>query len=151
MTMFTGIGYQEYKSRRVLVENLRPSDIERAGNERFILYFGRAHVIDHTTGVVARGPLKIGRGKFATALMRGRNQPGIDFRLYAEIVVDSNDATNDAEYIAKSLFEKSHKPMSQNQQECYDIEDDKIPDCVDGVVAKLRATHHNVLEVNLFT
>jgi len=150
MTTFFGIGYQEYRNKRVLNEGLRSSDIERAGYEKFILYFGRAHVVDHETGTLARGPLKIGRGKFATALMRGRNQPGIDFRIYAEIVVDSNDATTAAEEIAKSLFKSAHKTMPQNQQECYDISDSEIQDSVDKVVEKLKNTHHNVLEVNVF-
>lgn len=146
-----GIGYQEYRNNRMINEGLRAGDIEKAGNERYLLYFGRAHVIDHETGIEARGPLKIGRGKFATALMRGRNQPGIDFRIYAELVLDTNDATSDAEDISKMIFGKSRMCMDQNQQECYDIKDADVADAVITVSDQITSmTRHRILETNIF-
>lgn len=146
-----GIGYQEYRNQRIINEGLRSGDIEKAGNERYLLYFGRAHVVDHKSNLEARGPLKIGRGKFATALMRGRNQPGIDFRIYAEIIFESNDATSDAEEISKEIFLDKRLSMLQNQQECYDIDDGEIENSVYQVIDELKSrTRHNILEVNIF-
>lgn len=146
-----GIGYQEYRTKRMISEGLRSGDIEKTGNERYLLYFGRAHVVDHESKIEARGPLKIGRGKFATALMRGRNQPGIDFRIYAEIIVDTNDATSDAEEISKLLLSASRLSMGQNQQECYDISDDDLVDTVDMIADRIRSdTNHEILELNIF-
>lgn len=146
-----GIGYQEYRTKRMISEGLRSGDIEKTGNERYLLYFGRAHVIDHESKTEARGPLKIGRGKFATALMRGRNQPGIDFRIYAEIILDTNDATTDAEEISKDLLRDSRLTMDQNQQECYSIGDDGIADTVEMIADQIRSTTcHKIQEVNIF-
>jgi hypothetical protein len=149
--MTKGIGYQEYRSNRIINEGLRSGDIEKPGKERYLLYFGRAHVVDHESNKEARGPLKIGRGKFATALMRGRNQPGIDFRIYAEIILDTNDATSDAEEISKNLLSKSRMAMNQNQQECYAIEDHELIKTVDMVADQIRNnTAHKIHELNIF-
>lgn len=146
-----GIGYQEYRKRRMDVEGLRASDIEKAGNERYLIYFGRAHVVDHETNTEHRGPLKIGRGKFATALMRGRNQPGIDFRIYSEIILETNDATKDIEMLIKGLLLDKNITLSQNQQECYDIKDDELLDLLDDIVESIDTkSSHLILEHNIF-
>lgn len=147
----TGIGYQEYRKKRVLEENLRYGEIEKTGNERYIVYFGRAHVFDHETNTLARGPLKIGRGKFATALMRGRNQPGIDFRLYAEIVLENNDATYKVEELIKSKYSNRNITLSQNQQECYDFYDEELTDILQEIEDAVRnSTSFNILAVETF-
>ena len=90
-----GLGYLDYCQKRIdeglsTQQTKNNSGFEDPGRERFVVYFARTHIIDHHTGVEARGLLKIGRAKFATALQRSRNQPGCDFRIYAEIVCETN-------------------------------------------------------------
>jgi predicted nucleotidyltransferase len=150
--MTFGIGYQEYRKKRVMNENLRYGDIEKTGNERYIIYFGRAHVIDHLSNTEHTGPLKIGRGKFATALMRGRNQPGIDFRIYAEIVLESNEATYAVENLIKSKLGDRNMTLSQNQQECYNITNQELPQIVESILDDVKGTmkQYPILEVNIF-
>lgn len=149
--MINGIGYQEYKKMRRLNEQLTTTAMELPGNERYVVYFGRAHVVDFETGVIARGHLKIGRGKFVTALQRGRNQPGIDFRVYGEIVLNSNQATHDAENIIKEALAHRHIVLSQGQQEMYQFKDDELNNVLTTIAEIIEAeTSHNILEVNLF-
>lgn len=136
--MSVGIGYQEY---RELYQIKR----EKPGNERFLIYFGRAHVIDHLTGIEARGPMKIGRGKFASAIMRGRNQPGVDFRVYSEIILADNNSTYACEDIIESILEHRNIEMSQNQQELYDIKDEELRHTVETVVEVLKAELPDVI------
>jgi len=142
--MNTGIGYVEYRN---LFEGIRR---EKPGDERYLIYFGRAHVQDHITKVVSRGPLKIGRGKFATALMRGRNQPGVDFRIYSEIIVPYNQDTYDCEQLIKSVLKHRNMKMSQNQQELYDIRDEELEQTVSAIVEIIKAEMPDIklLEVN---
>lgn len=126
LTMTKGIGYQEERQRRI-AEGYSPGSIENTDNGRPIIYFGRAHVIDHETKTLARGLMKMGKAKFASALMRGRNQPDVDFRIYAEIVLKGNHQTAIAEKLLAEAFE--HKKVSgrQGQEELYDISDSELP------------------------
>lgn len=142
--MGIGIGYTEYCN---LYESVRS---EKPGDERFLIYFGRAHITDHLTGVMARGPLKIGRGKFATAIMRGRNQPGVDFRIYSEIILPDNDTTYVCESIIKSALEHLNIEMSQNQRELYDILDNELKHTVETMVEIIKAEYPwaGISEVN---
>ena len=128
------------------------SKIENPGNERYVVYFGRAHVDDHLTGVACRGRLKVGRAKFVTALMRGRNQPGIDFRVYAEIVVGNNEETKDLENIAADVLKTRHSSGSQGQRELYDVKDDEIADFVDRIVNRAKASFYpiNILSIDTY-
>jgi hypothetical protein len=145
-----GIGYQEYKKIR-LNEGHTGTTMEHAGNERYLIYFGRAHVADHETGVECRGHLKIGRGKFATALMRGRNQPGIDFRIYAELILENNQATKDVEEIIKDALEHRNMKFSQGQREMYNISDAEIETTLSAIVEIVEAeTGHKILETNYY-
>jgi len=145
-----GLGYVEYRRLRMVNEGLRASDVEKAGNERYAIYFGRSHVTDHETNFLARGPLKIGRAKFVTALMRGRNQPGIDFRVYAEIILDSNAATHDVEEAVARLLIDHRMEMGQNQQECYDISDSNLLDWLPRIIDAARNTGHNICETKIY-
>ena len=147
--MFQGIGYQEYKDMRTLNEGLKSGELEDPGNERFLIYFGRLHLSDHQTGLECRGPLKIGRGKFATALMRGRNQPGGDFRIYGEIIVSENIETEVGEKIIKKKLKHRNIVMSQGQQELYDIEDYELEDIIKEI-SELINRQCNVIEVKTF-
>lgn len=117
-----GIGYQEARKLR-MSKGLTASQIEAYGNEEYLIYFGRAHVKDFETGVLARGPLKIGRGKYKTALQRSRNQPGIDFRIYAEILLFNNRDTHTLEAVAKRIFKDNHILGDQGQNELYNFKD----------------------------
>jgi hypothetical protein len=129
--MFEGIGYQDMRSKVFNESGLvNRTDIEKEGNEKFVIYFGRAVVDDFETGVTARGQLKIGRGKFITAIQRGRNQPGIDFRIYAEIVVGKNSDTYVLERLIKKTFLERNLIGSQGQRETYSFTDDEIADVV---------------------
>ncbi len=140
-----GIGYQESrKQQKAKGKN------ESAGHEEFLLYFGRAHLVDEATGVEARGLLKIGRGKYKTALMRGRNQPGIDFRVYAEIIVSNNYETHWIENLAKTLLKEKNILGSQGQRELYRISDSEITNTVNSVVSAAKEQDVNILEVNFY-
>lgn len=120
-----GIGYQAVKQLR-FAEGYTATSMEEQGNEQYILYFGRPHVVDHETGVESRGPLKIGRGKFLSALLRGRNQPGVDFRIYAAIIVSTNAETHMIERVAQDLLKDRNVRGSQGQKELYNISDDEL-------------------------
>lgn len=127
-----GIGYQEARRKR-FSEGFTGSNLESVGNEEYLLYFGRAHITDFETGITARGLLKIGRGKFKTALMRGRNQPGVDFRIYAEILVKSNNETHTIEKVAHQLLKNKKLAGSQGQKELFDIKDNELFDIVNDI------------------
>lgn len=149
-----GIGYHSYSEFRKLEEGHQISrgKQEQPGNERYIIYFGRAYVEDFETGVMARGPLKIGRGKFATALMRGRNQPGIDFRIFAEIVLDSNEATYACEEILKDMLSHRNLKGKQGQKELYDISDRELKKTVKTIAEVFLAeTFYNVVDIVFFS
>jgi hypothetical protein len=148
--MSKGIGYQDYRKKRITSEGLRSSQIESKGYERYSIYFGRAHCFDHETNIEARGQLKIGRGKFTTALMRGRNQPGIDFRVYGEIILDSDKATYDAEKVIKGSLSHRHLNMSQGQQELYDIKDNELSYTIETIAEILKSELFTINEVNIF-
>jgi hypothetical protein len=140
-----GIGYQESR-----IQQKEKGKNESKGNEEFLLYFGRAHLYDETTKVEARSLLKIGRGKYKTAIMRGRNQSGIDFRVYAEIIVSNNDETHMIEKIVKKLLKNKNVKGSQGQRELYQISDDELSNTVDMIVSAAKKDSINILEVNFY-
>ena len=129
---YHGIGYQQARQKR-FGEGFSGSGVnglESKGNEEFLIYFGRAQVNDFETNVPARALLKIGRGKFKTALQRGRNQPGIDFRVYAEIILYDNVSTHIVERLITKNFKDRNVKGSQGQKELYDFTDAEIADLV---------------------
>lgn len=147
-----GIGYQEYKLMREAEEGLTSSKMELPGNERFLIYFGRMHLIDHETGIEARAALKIGRGKYATAIMRGRNQPGGDFRIYNEILFETNTATNKVEtLVSNAIFRRKIFNTVQGQDEMYNYLDSELPGLMQ-FVAELIEEHspYYISEINAF-
>lgn len=148
--MVKGIGYQAVKKLR-LVEGYTASSMEAQGNEQYILYFGRPHVVDHETGVESRGPMKIGRGKYLSALLRGRNQPGVDFRIYASIIVSTNAETHMIERVAQYLLKDRNIVGSQGQRELYNISDDELFFTVNDIAeVAVDCNNINVLSVNFF-
>jgi len=110
---------------------------EQKGNERYVLYFARSHIEDFETGQIARGHMKIGQAKYLSAVMRTRNQPGNDFRCYAEIVMDELQHTFDAEALMKKLYKGRRLQLTQNQQEMYNFTDEELKDVVEFLVTKL--------------
>jgi hypothetical protein len=145
-----GIGYQEARQKR-FAEGFTGSNLESKGNEEYLVYFGRAHITDFETGVAARGLMKIGRGKFKTALMRGRNQPGVDFRIYAEIIVATNADTHATERTAETILKNKSVNGSQGQRELYDIKDDELFDIVNDVAEVARdCANVNIVEINFY-
>ena len=150
---FKGIGYQDARKKR-FDEGFSGSGVnglESQGNEEYLIYFGRACVNDFATGVPARGLMKIGRGKFKTALQRGRNQPGIDFRIYAEILLYSNEDTHTVEKLITKSFKDRNVPGSQGQKELYDFTDDELIDVVYTIEEMVKDfTDVEIKEVNFY-
>jgi hypothetical protein len=145
-----GIGYQAVKRLR-FDEGYTATSMEEQGNEQYILYFGRPHVVDHETGLESRGPLKIGRGKFLSALLRGRNQPGVDFRIYAAIIVSTNAETHMIERVAQDLLKDRNIKGSQGQRELYNISDDELFFIVNDIAEVAIDCHDiNVVVANFF-
>jgi len=134
-----GLGYLDYCQKRI-DEGLSTQQtktgfgFEDPGQERFIIYFARTHIVDHETGIEARGLLKIGRAKFATAIQRSRNQPGCDFRIYAEIVCETNNQIKELEKIIEKFLVDRHVELTQNQRELYDIKDDEIRPTIKAIL-----------------
>jgi len=134
-----GLGYLDYCQKRI-DEGLSTQQtktgfgFEDPGQERFVVYFARTHIIDHQTGIEARGLLKIGRAKFATALQRSRNQPGCDFRIYAEIVCETNNQIKELEKKVEKFLIDKHVELTQNQRELYDIKDDELRPTIKAIL-----------------
>jgi len=134
-----GLGYLDYCQKRI-DEGLSTQQtktgfgFEDPGQERFVVYFARTHIIDHQTGIEARGLLKIGRAKFATALQRSRNQPGCDFRIYAEIVCETNNQIKELEKKVERFLIDKHVELTQNQRELYDIKDDELRPTIKAIL-----------------
>ena len=81
--------------------------------------------------------MKVGQAMYLSAVMRTRNQPGTDFRCYAEIRVHTLQQTFDAEALVKKLYKDRRVKLSQNQQELYDLRDDELSEVVYNIVNKL--------------
>jgi len=150
---FKGIGYQEARKKR-FDEGFSGSGengLESKGNEEFLIYFGRACVNDFETDTPARGQLKIGRGKYKTALQRGRNQPGIDFRVYAEILLYNNEDTKIVERLITKTYKGRNMPGSQGQKELYNFSDNELTDLVYTVEELVEDfTDVEIKEINFY-
>lgn len=149
--MNKGIGYSDYKKMRIN-EGIMPSKIENKGNERYVVYLMRSHMVDHENSTFCRGHAKIGRAKFASAILRGRNQSGVDNRIYAEIRVSNNEETHRLEKIAQSMLSDRNLKFSQGQEEMYDIKDHEISDIFNQLADTARNLVFpiNVLEVKFY-
>lgn len=142
-----GLGRLEYTQDRLCNENILPSLLEEEGCEKFVLYLGRTYLQDARTGFIAASELKIGRAKFLTAIMRGRNQGGVDFRVHAEIVFSNNKGTHESEKFVTKYYLHRNKPGTQGQTEMYDFLDDEIPGILSTVVAEMQKfTDFDVLD-----
>jgi len=140
--MIKGIGYLEYCRERMnegytTQQKKDGTGYEQPGQERYVLYFARSHVEDFESGVIARGHMKVGQAKYLSAVMRTRNQPGNDFRCYAEVVLHNLEQTFDAEALVKKIYKDRRIKLTQNQQELYNFNDSELSEIVYNVVNKL--------------
>ena len=140
--MIKGIGYLEYCRERMnegytTQQKKDGTGYEQPGQERYVLYFARSHVEDFESGVIARGHMKVGQAKYLSAVMRTRNQPGNDFRCYAEVVLHNLEQTFDAEALVKKIYKDRRIKLTQNQQELYNFNDSELSELVYNVVNKL--------------
>ena len=120
-----GKGYKELKQRR-LDEGIPAGRTETPENAEYCVYIGRAHLHDHETGVLARGPVKMGRAKYTETIARGRNQSGIDFRIYAQIMVETDRDSWHLESVFHELLKDHHFVGSQGQRELYRVSDAEL-------------------------
>ena len=137
-----GIGYQEMKKqRKKLFENYPApsSEIEKSKNAEFHIYFGRAHLKDFESSLEVRGKMKVGRGKFTTAIQRQRNQPGVDFRLYYVLEFYTNEDSWLCEKLIKDTYSDRNKKGAQGQQELYDFKDWEIPNVMQEIKRRLKS------------
>ena len=144
-----GIGYKGV--RKLLSEAGVPGGkMETDEYAEYLVYFARGHVVDHETGIESRGPLKIGRAKYKTALMRGRNQPGVDFRVYAEILVPDDYWSRQAEDIVGKLVRQHKVAGPQCQTELYAIPDNQLRNTVDFISDRFDTMQLPYTKVNFY-
>jgi hypothetical protein len=146
-----GIGYRDYCHWRSKIEGHKISKLESPGYERYAIYFGRTHLPDFESGVVARGWLKIGQAKYVNTVQRGRNQGGSSFRVYSEITLENEVAVRAAEAMVKSMFSHMHIHGDEGQTELYKFNDPDIPNIADELADAIRnKTPHIVKDVVTF-
>ena len=145
-----GIGYQAAR-QNLINSGTRATDIEHRDRPQWCVYWGRHHLEDHETQFVSRGKIKFGRAKFTTALQRGRNQGGADFRIYAEIRLESDAATRDFETYIGQMMMHLREPGDQGQEELFNIFDSDLKQMVlDTAHVMERRTHHYIREILLY-
>ena len=131
--MTKGAGYSDIVNER-LKDGFTKKTLESKDHPEWSIYIARTHLIDHKTGAVSRGLLKIGRAKYVNTVQRGRNQGGSDFRIYARIIVENNETTTYIEKLVKQKYASRRISGPQNQTELYDITDDEIQDLVNTII-----------------
>lgn len=129
--MSIGAGWEDIINER---KTLGHKNLEDPNCPEWTVYIARSHVIDHVTGVEARGPLKIGRGKYMNNIQRGRNQDGSDFRVYARLIlVNNNDTKILEQYIKNKHKQRRFVGPQTTQSELYDFSDNEIKGIVDDL------------------
>lgn len=125
--------------------------LENTDCPEWTIYAARAHVVDHVTGTEARGPLKIGRGKYMNNIQRGRNQSGADFRVYARLILEDNQGTKDIEKYVKTAFaDRKFVGPQTTQSELYDFKDDEIKDLISKIESFAKDNNVAVKEVKFY-
>jgi hypothetical protein len=138
-----GAGLKEIVQERIN-SGVPKNKLEHPDYADFSIYIARTHVIDHETGVIARGPCKIGRAKYINNVQRARNQGGGDFRIYKTISVTHDSVTRDIEkYISKKYKNRKFKG-SQTQSELYDFTDNELTLLIDDIKSKFT---NNIKEI----
>lgn len=124
--MQKGYNYHDICNERI-AEGVPKNRLEK--DEEHCVYIGRMHITDYETGIIGRGPCKIGRAVYVNAVQRGRNQSGGDFRIYARIIVINKFYTSQIEkYIAKKYNTKKATGPLDNQTELYNFQDHELED-----------------------
>jgi|DEB0MinimDraft_10_1074344.scaffolds.fasta_scaffold121673_2 hypothetical protein len=126
MKTFEGMGYHKHT--------------EFFGKDNdFCLYAGRMHTVDHQDpNIVARGILKLGRGKALNPIQRGRGQGGSNFKVYGKIQLHNNDDTWIGERTIKKICHHRNVPGDEGQMELYDYKDEEIKDVILEISCSLR-------------
>jgi hypothetical protein len=110
-------------------------NLEDPSNPEWTVYIARTHVTDYETGITARGPLKIGRGKYMNNIQRGRNQGGGDFRVYARFILEDNNETKKIErYLEHNYKDRKFIGPQSTQSELYDFKDSEIEALVNDII-----------------
>jgi hypothetical protein len=148
-----GIDYPAYKKLRCTRELIHVSLLEKPQGRRSVIYFGRVHLTDVSSATEARGYFKIGKSDMPNVMMRLRNQPGSEFRLYAEVLIDGD--VNRAEKVAHTELKPWQLSTTHlGQTELFNIPDDSLERRVEQVCKALNNTmgnsHAHVKEVLLF-
>lgn len=146
--MNKGAGWAEIiKERKAAGHEL----LEHSENPEWTIYAARAHVKDHVTGIEARGPLKIGRGKYMNNIQRGRNQSGADFRVYARLILEDNQGTKDIEKYVKTTFaDRKFVGPQSTQSELYDFSDDEIKDLIAKIETFAKTNGIAVKDIKIY-
>ena len=118
MKTFEGMGYHKH------------TEIFGKDND-FCLYAGRMHTVDHQdANIVARGILKLGRGKALNPIQRGRGQGGSNFKIYGKIQLHNNADTWTGEKTIKKICRHRNVLGDEGQMELYDYKDEEIKDVI---------------------
>ena len=140
-----GAGWTEIIRER---KNAGHRKMEDPDNPEWTVYAARSHVTDHVTGIEARGLLKIGRGKYMNNIQRGRNQDGSDFRVYARVIVDSDESTRELENYIEAVYRSRRVPGPQTtQSELYNLSDDEIQLLMDDLVNYSKQKNIKILHI----
>jgi hypothetical protein len=146
--MSIGAGYAEIISER---KNAGYKNLEDPDNPEWTIYIARTHVIDHETGMEARGPLKIGRGKYMNNIQRGRNQGGGDFRVYARLIFENNNGTKKTEsYIENNYKNRKFVGPQSTQSELYDFKDYEIEQIIKDITSWAPTVGVKITSVKIY-
>ena len=140
-----GAGWADIITER---KNAGHKKLEDPANPEWTVYVARSHVIDHESGLEARGPLKIGRGKYMNNIQRGRNQDGSDFRVYARLILETDSETRALENYIEGIYGHRKTPGPQStQSELYNLTDDEITVLMENLINYSKQHDINILTV----
>lgn len=146
--MSIGAGWADIINER---KNSGQKNLEDPNNPEWTIYIGRTHVTDHETNFEARGPVKIGRGKYMNNIQRGRNQGGSDFRIYARLILEDNDSTKIIEkYIKDNYSNRKFTGPQSTQSELFDFKDSEIEDLVNDLLSCAKRKNINILSTKVY-
>ena len=146
--MKKGAGWSEIIAERKAAGHKK---LEDPKNPEWTVYVARAHVTDHITGEVSRGPLKIGRGKYMNNIQRGRNQSGADFRVYARLILEDNHGTNVIEkFVETEYANRKFTGTQRTQSELYDFSDEEITKLIENIEIFAKANKIAVKSVKIY-
>lgn len=149
IVVLTGISVHAYRQTRIHRENLASSALETREGYRHVVYWGRQHVTDVDEGRVSKGHLKVGKSVSATSIMRGRNEGGGDFKIYAEMVYDETTYAT-AEHIVHLFLNPWAQAGDHGQQELFNISNKYLFEKINHCLVYLNQLNFSPREVLLF-